>query len=33
MSDAIAALIPSIVVAAAFVAIMVAIIKNQGGSK
>jgi hypothetical protein len=33
MGDVAAALIPSIVVAVAFVAVLMAIIRNQGGSK
>jgi hypothetical protein len=33
MGDAVAALVPSVVVAVAFVVIIVAIIRNQGGSK
>jgi hypothetical protein len=33
MGEAVAALVPSVVVAVAFVAIIVAIIRNQGGSK
>ena len=33
MGDAVAALVPSVIVAVAFVAIIVAIIRNQGGSK
>jgi hypothetical protein len=33
MGDVVAALVPSVVVAVAFVAIIVAIIRNQGGTK